>query len=47
MNGTGLIRQPSSRLDEGIITHISRRPVDLDLALVQHAAYASALSPAA
>ena len=44
MNGTGLIRQPSSRLAEGIVTHISRRPVDLDLALVQHAAYASALA---
>ena len=33
MNGTGLIRQPSSRLAEGIVTHISRSPVDLDLAL--------------
>jgi dimethylargininase len=44
MNGTGLIRQPSRRLAEGIVTHISRRPVDLDLALVQHAAYASALA---
>ena len=44
MNGTGLIRQPGSRLAEGIVTHISRSPVDLDLALVQHAAYADALS---
>ena len=44
MNGTGLIRQPSSRLAEGIITHISRSPVDVDRAVVQHAAYADALA---
>ncbi len=44
MNGTGLVRQPSSKLAEGIVTHISRSPVDLDRALVQHAAYADALT---
>jgi dimethylargininase len=44
VNGTALVRQPSSRLDEGIVTHISRTPVDLGLARAQHAAYANALS---
>jgi dimethylargininase len=44
MNGTGLVRQPSSRLAEGIVTHITRIPVDVALARVQHAAYAEALS---
>ena len=44
MNGTGLIRRPSSRLAEGIVTHISRTPVDVALALMQHAAYAEALA---
>jgi dimethylargininase len=44
VNGTGLVRQPSSRLAEGIITHITRIPVDVSLAQVQHAAYVAALS---
>ena len=44
MNGTGLIRRPGSRLAEGIVTHIRRSPVDVALALVQHAAYAEALT---
>ena len=44
MNGTGLVRRPSSRLAEGIVTHIDRSPVDLALARVQHAAYADALA---
>ena len=44
MNGTGLVRRPSSRLAEGIVTHIRRTPVDVALALVQHAAYAEALA---
>jgi dimethylargininase len=43
VNGTALVRQPSSRLAEGIVTHISRAPVDLALARTQHAAYAAAL----
>jgi dimethylargininase len=43
VNGTGLVRQPSSRLAEGIITHITRIPVDVSLAQVQHAAYVAAL----
>ena len=36
MNGTGLVRQPSSRLAEGIVTHITRIPVDVALAKAQH-----------
>ena len=44
MNGTSLVRPPSSRLAEGIVTHISRTPVDVTLARAQHAAYAGALA---
>jgi dimethylargininase len=43
VNGTVLVRAPSSRLAEGIVTHIGRSPVDVALARVQHAAYAEAL----
>ena len=44
MNGTVLVRAPSSRLAEGIVTHISRAPVDVALARAQHAGYADALA---
>jgi dimethylargininase len=44
LNGTVLVRAPSSRLAEGIVTHISRTPVDVALARGQHAAYADALA---
>jgi len=44
VNGTFLVRQPGSRLAEGIVTHISRTPVDVGLARTQHAAYADALA---
>jgi dimethylargininase len=44
VNGTGLVRRPSGRLAEGIVTHISRVPVDVALARAQHAAYADALA---
>ena len=44
MNGMVLVRAPSSRLAEGIVTHISRTPVNLALARAQHAAYADALA---
>jgi dimethylargininase len=44
MNGISLVRPPSSRLAEGIVTHIGRTAVDVDLAREQHAAYASALA---
>ncbi|MFE0135669.1 dimethylargininase [Streptomyces sp. NPDC059037] len=38
-----LIRRPSPRLAEGLVTHIERTPVDADLALAQWEAYAEAL----
>src|SRR5580704_18816611 len=44
VNGTVLVRETSSRLAEGIVTHISRAPVDVTLARAQHAAYADALA---
>ena len=44
MNGISMVRRPSSRLAEGIVTHISRTPVDAELARSQHAAYAEALA---
>src|SRR6202043_2864 len=44
MKGTVLVRAPSSRLAEGIVTHISRTAVDVELARAQHAAYADALA---
>lgn len=42
--GIALVRSPSSLLAEGIVTHIERTPVDLDLALHQHAGYVAALA---
>jgi dimethylargininase len=44
VEGTVLVRAPSTRLAEGIVTHISRTPVDVGLARAQHAAYADALA---
>ena len=44
MNGTGLVRAPSSRLAEGIVTHMRRTAVDVAQARAQHAAYADALA---
>ena len=43
MFGTSLIRPPSSRLAEGIVTHIGRTDVDVARARGQHAAYTDAL----
>jgi len=43
VNGTVLVRAPSSRLAEGIVTYIGRTAVDVALARAQHAAYAAAL----
>jgi len=40
---TALVRAPSSRLAEGIVTHLERRPVDVGLARAQWAAYVGAL----
>ena len=44
VNGTVLVRAPSSRLAEGIVTHIERTPVDVALARAQHTAYVDALA---
>jgi dimethylargininase len=41
--GLALVRPPGPRLTEGIVTHIERTPVDLDLAREQHAGYVGAL----
>ncbi|WP_328393582.1 N(G),N(G)-dimethylarginine dimethylaminohydrolase [Streptomyces sp. NBC_00390] len=38
-----LIRRPSPRLAEGLVTHVERRPVDPELALAQWETYAGAL----
>ena len=43
MNGTVLVRAPSSRLAEGIVAYIGRTAVDVALARAQHAAYVEAL----
>jgi len=42
--GTALVRRPSPRLAEGIVTHIARTPVDVALAVRQHEAYVAALA---
>ena len=41
-----LIRRPSPRLAEGLVTHRERRPVDAELAAAQWAAYVAALEEA-
>lgn len=38
-----LVRRPSSRLAEGLVTHIERQPVDVGLAVRQWEAYVEAL----
>jgi dimethylargininase len=42
--GRALVRSPGSRLAEGIVSHIERTPVNVDLARQQHAAYVAALT---
>jgi dimethylargininase len=37
-----LVRRPSPRLADGLLTHLERTPVDLDLAMVQWASYVEA-----
>ncbi|GLI02974.1 dimethylargininase [Phytohabitans aurantiacus] len=44
--GIALVRTPSSRLAQGIVTHIPRTPVDGNLARRQHDAYCAALDEA-
>jgi len=41
-----LVRQPGSRLAEGIVTHLERRPLDLELAGEQWRGYVAALAAA-
>jgi dimethylargininase len=41
-----LVRRPSPRLAEGLVTHLERRPVDVALALTQWGAYVAALEAA-
>jgi dimethylargininase len=43
---TALVRRPGPRLAEGLVTHVDRTPVDLDLARAQWDAYAEALRDA-
>ncbi|GAA3235152.1 N(G),N(G)-dimethylarginine dimethylaminohydrolase [Actinocorallia longicatena] len=43
---SALVRPPGPRLAEGIVTFFERRPIDLELARRQHAAYTDALSQA-
>ena len=42
--GVALVRRPSTRLSEGIVTHIQRSPVDIALARRQHDGYRAALA---
>lgn len=43
MNRLALVRPPSPRLADGIVTHIERAPVDVDLAVRQWHGYVDAL----
>jgi dimethylargininase len=42
--GIALVRRPSPLLAEGIVTHVERSPVDVDLAIRQHDQYVAALA---
>jgi dimethylargininase len=42
--GTALVRDPSPQLADGIVTHLTRTRVDVDLAGAQHRAYLAALA---
>jgi dimethylargininase len=41
--GTAIVRRPSPRLGDGIVTHLERTPVDVDRALEQWDGYVDAL----
>ena len=43
---TALVRRPSSRMSEGLVTHIDRTAVDAARAAEQHAGYVAALAEA-
>jgi dimethylargininase len=42
-HGIALVREPSARLAEGLVTHISRTPVNVDVARRQHEEYVATL----
>jgi dimethylargininase len=44
MRGTALVRRPSSRLADGLVTHIERSVIDVGLAMRQHDGYRAALA---
>jgi dimethylargininase len=46
MERIALVRRPSPRMADGIVTHIDRTPVDPERAVAQHAAYVDALAAA-
>lgn len=46
VSGTALVRPPGPRLAEGLVTHVERVPVDVELARDQWIAYRAALSDA-
>src|SRR3954451_21097851 len=46
MSRKALVRRPSPRLAEGLVTHIERSPVDLDLAMRQWQGYVDAMTDA-
>ena len=46
MPGVALVRRPTADLAEGIVTHIERVPVDVELANKQHDGYCAALQDA-
>ncbi len=46
MERIALVRRPSPRLADGLVTHIDRSPVDAVLAAEQHAGYVSTLAAA-
>lgn len=42
--GVALVRSPGPRLAEGIVTHLARTPIDVNVARRQHDAYVAALT---
>ena len=46
MTRKALVRRPSPRMAEGLVTHIERSPIDLDLAMRQWQGYVDALKDA-
>ncbi|WP_435744704.1 dimethylargininase [Nocardioides sp. SYSU DS0663] len=44
MSRRALVRRPGPRLADGLLTHLERRPVDVDLALRQWEGYVAALA---